>query len=139
MARKFLQIGWTPARRYGNYKSARKYEKQTGDELPRTEGPGEGRSGGGVLRAVCRRTPAPGVPPSQELPHRAEREIMTWIGVVQLVGKAVIAAIARIPGRRRHRHRHGARGVGGGMAMLNRVQFLAVFSVKFKRYVPGSR
>jgi hypothetical protein len=37
MARKFLQMGWTRARRYANHKGGRKYDKKTGDELPRTE------------------------------------------------------------------------------------------------------
>ena len=37
MARKFLQMGWTRARRYANHKGGRKYDKQTGDELPRTK------------------------------------------------------------------------------------------------------
>ena len=37
MARKFLQMGWTRARRYANHKGGRKYDKQTGVELPRTE------------------------------------------------------------------------------------------------------
>jgi hypothetical protein len=37
MARKFLQMGWTRARRYANYKGGRKYDKKTGDELPRCE------------------------------------------------------------------------------------------------------
>ena len=37
MARKFLQMGWTRARRYANHKGGRKYDKQTGEELPRTE------------------------------------------------------------------------------------------------------
>lgn len=36
MARKFLQMGWTRARRYANHRSGRKYEKNTGKELPRT-------------------------------------------------------------------------------------------------------
>lgn len=35
MARKFLQMGWTRARRYANHKGGRKYHKETGDELPR--------------------------------------------------------------------------------------------------------
>lgn len=39
MARKFLQMGWTRARRYANHKSGRKYDKQTGEELPRDEDP----------------------------------------------------------------------------------------------------
>ena len=39
MARKFLQMGWTRARRYANYKGGRKYDKKTGEELPRTEDP----------------------------------------------------------------------------------------------------
>jgi Domain of unknown function (DUF4385) len=34
MARKFLQMGWTRARRYANHKGGRKYDKQTGAELP---------------------------------------------------------------------------------------------------------
>ena len=37
MARKFLQMGWTRARRYANHKGGRKYDKQTGKELPKTE------------------------------------------------------------------------------------------------------
>jgi hypothetical protein len=37
MARKFLQMGWTRARRYANHKGGRKYDKKTGQELPRTE------------------------------------------------------------------------------------------------------
>lgn len=35
--RKFLQMGWTRSRRYANHKGGRKYDKRTGDELPRTE------------------------------------------------------------------------------------------------------
>lgn len=37
MARKFLQMGWTRARRYANHQGGRKYDKQTGEELPRIE------------------------------------------------------------------------------------------------------
>ena len=37
IARKFLQMGWTRARRYANHKGGRKYDKETGDVLPRTE------------------------------------------------------------------------------------------------------
>ncbi len=37
MARKFLQMGWTRARRYANHRGGRKYDKATGKELPRTE------------------------------------------------------------------------------------------------------
>ena len=37
MARKFLQMGWTRARRYANHKGGRKYDKRTGEELPRME------------------------------------------------------------------------------------------------------
>ena len=36
MARKFLQMGWTRARRYANHRGGRKYDRKTGDELPRT-------------------------------------------------------------------------------------------------------
>ena len=39
MARKFLQMGWTRARRYSNHKGGRKYHKETGAELPRTVDP----------------------------------------------------------------------------------------------------
>jgi hypothetical protein len=35
MARKFLQMGWTRARRYANHNGGRKYDKATGEELPR--------------------------------------------------------------------------------------------------------
>ena len=35
MARKFLQMGWTRARRYANHKGGRKYDPETGAELPR--------------------------------------------------------------------------------------------------------
>ena len=34
MARKFLQMGWTRARRYANHKSGRKYKKGTKEILP---------------------------------------------------------------------------------------------------------
>jgi len=37
MARKFLQMGWTRARRYANHKGGRKYERKSGSELPRSE------------------------------------------------------------------------------------------------------
>ncbi|MDQ3633143.1 MAG: DUF4385 domain-containing protein [Acidobacteriota bacterium] len=37
MARKFLQMGITRARRYANHKSGRKYDKKTGEELPKEE------------------------------------------------------------------------------------------------------
>ena len=37
MSRKFLQMGWTRARRYANHKGGKKYDKATGKELPRTE------------------------------------------------------------------------------------------------------
>lgn len=37
MARKFLQMGWTRARRYANHKGGRKYDTETGAELPRAE------------------------------------------------------------------------------------------------------
>lgn len=39
MARKFLQMGWTRARRYVNHKGGRKYDQTTGEELPRTNDP----------------------------------------------------------------------------------------------------
>ncbi len=35
MARKYIQMGYTRARRYANHKSGRKYDKITGEELPR--------------------------------------------------------------------------------------------------------
>jgi hypothetical protein len=37
MARKFLQMGWTRARRYANHKHGRKYDPRTGHVLPRAE------------------------------------------------------------------------------------------------------
>ena len=37
MARKFLQMGWTRARRYANHKGGRKYDKKTGKGLARVE------------------------------------------------------------------------------------------------------
>ncbi len=39
MARKFLQMGWTRARRYANHKGGRKYDVETGEELPRGNDP----------------------------------------------------------------------------------------------------
>jgi hypothetical protein len=39
MARKFLQMGWTRARRYANHKGGRKYDPKTGRELPRGHDP----------------------------------------------------------------------------------------------------
>jgi hypothetical protein len=37
MARKFLQMGWTRARRYANHKGGRKYHPSTAALLPRAE------------------------------------------------------------------------------------------------------
>ncbi len=37
MARKFLQMGWTRARRYANHPGGRKYDKKTREVLPRGE------------------------------------------------------------------------------------------------------
>ena len=37
MARKFLQMVWTRARRYANHKTGRKYDEKTGALLPRSE------------------------------------------------------------------------------------------------------
>ena len=37
MARKFLQMGYTRARRYANHKSGRKYASGTGELLPHEE------------------------------------------------------------------------------------------------------
>ena len=39
MARKFLQMGYTRARRYANHKGGRKYDPETRKELPRTNDP----------------------------------------------------------------------------------------------------
>ena len=39
MARKFLQMGVTRARRYANHKSGRKYDKETGTELIKDKDP----------------------------------------------------------------------------------------------------
>lgn len=39
MARKFLQMGWTRARRYANHRGGRKYDPDSGDELPRVNDP----------------------------------------------------------------------------------------------------
>jgi hypothetical protein len=39
MARKFLQMGWTRARRYANHAGGRKYDPDSGAELPRTNDP----------------------------------------------------------------------------------------------------
>ena len=39
LARKYLQMGWTRARRYANHRGGRKYDRETGLELPREEDP----------------------------------------------------------------------------------------------------
>ncbi len=44
MARKFLQMGWTRARRYANHRGGRKYDKKTKEELPRIEDPEKAES-----------------------------------------------------------------------------------------------
>lgn len=66
MARKFLQMGYTRARRYANHKGSKKYDGPVPDDkkgqrgahgredLPRSpEDPGEGRIGPYFLRALC--------------------------------------------------------------------------------------
>lgn len=46
IARKYLQMGYTRARRYANHKGGRKYDSRTGDEIPRTtEDPLKAESG----------------------------------------------------------------------------------------------
>ena len=37
MARKYLQMGWTRARRYANHSTGRKYDQETGNVLPLEE------------------------------------------------------------------------------------------------------
>ena len=44
MARKFLQMGYTRARRYANHKSGRKYVKGTKDVMPDEEDPVKAKS-----------------------------------------------------------------------------------------------
>jgi hypothetical protein len=44
MARKFLQMGWTRARRYANHPSGRKYDADTGELLPRGNDPDKAES-----------------------------------------------------------------------------------------------
>lgn len=39
MARKFLQMGWTRARRYANHQGGRKYDRKSGELLPRIDDP----------------------------------------------------------------------------------------------------
>ena len=39
MARKYLQMGWTRARRYANHQGGRKYDPKDGHELPRRNNP----------------------------------------------------------------------------------------------------
>ena len=39
MARKFLQMGWSRARRYANHKGGRKYDVKTDEVLPRINDP----------------------------------------------------------------------------------------------------
>lgn len=41
MARKYLQMGFTRARRYANFKGGLKYSKITGEQLPRGTGQDE--------------------------------------------------------------------------------------------------
>src|SRR3954454_22459239 len=41
-ARKFLQMGWTRARRYANHRGGRKHDKETGAEYPWTVDPEKG-------------------------------------------------------------------------------------------------
>ena len=44
MARKFLQMGYTRARRYANYRSGRKYAARRTRKLPRTNDPVKAKS-----------------------------------------------------------------------------------------------
>ncbi len=55
MARKFLQMGWTRARRYANHPGGRKYAKGTRHELPRVEDPVKAESAA-IFRTVYERT-----------------------------------------------------------------------------------
>src|SRR3954462_7265190 len=44
MARKFLQMGWTRARRYANHASGRKYDGKTRERRPREENAAKAKS-----------------------------------------------------------------------------------------------
>ncbi len=51
MARKFLQMGWTRARRYANHPSGPKYVKGTREKLPTLGDPVKAKSAA-IFRAV---------------------------------------------------------------------------------------
>ena len=53
MARKFLQMGYSRARRYANHKTGRKYAKLTRELLPREARQIEGRISKALLREVA--------------------------------------------------------------------------------------
>jgi hypothetical protein len=54
MARKFLQMGWTRARRYANHPSGRKYDPDSGEILPKAEDPVKAESAA-IFHAVYER------------------------------------------------------------------------------------
>ena len=61
MARKFIQMGMTRAKRYANHKGGRKYSKDTGEELPKSgghEGRGEKEAASLVFREYWERCKA---------------------------------------------------------------------------------
>ena len=65
MARKFLQMGWTRARRYANHPGGRKYDKKTGAELPRTEDK-EKAAAAAIFYALRHGSSAPAVRPAED-------------------------------------------------------------------------
>jgi hypothetical protein len=79
MSRKFLQMGMTRAKRYANHAGGRKYDKATGQELPKSEGH-EGMQGkleaSGIFREVWER--AKGREDYVELKERFMKEQKEW-------------------------------------------------------------
>jgi hypothetical protein len=75
MARKFLQMGWTRARRYANHRSGKKYDGPVPDDKKGQSGahgrrvlPHQGRSRRHLLRALRRGAGEPRVSGTQESP-----------------------------------------------------------------------
>ena len=73
MARKFLQMGYTRARRYANHRSGRKYAAGSNDVLPRTEDSVKAQSAA-VFRAKWRTAAADARYIEMKRAHRARFE-----------------------------------------------------------------
>ena len=96
MARKFLQMGWTRARRYANHKGGRKYDKKNRRRAAQARRPREGRRRGRLPRALRRRPRASRISSAHVGPPREIREEVIGQDASPLHWPTVVAGFGRV-------------------------------------------